>query len=164
LRVTNDLISSYFFINKRIGKTVNRNQKRKHDFYNQTLVTRSGFIDEQPATISFNVENRVIEHVTAVQMAEQHIKILKFKQHYFKRFLDSLDTTSRNYYKDRYKYEIPTLNDRLDKLILEEITEIEEAAAHCFKKDKKEIFLVDPDKPDEQKLEDFSKMLELLGV
>lgn len=163
--VVDDLIGSYFCINRRIGKTLERNRIRRKVFYNQTLVTHSGFRDEQPATISFNVENEVVNHVAALQIAEQHIKILEFKQRYFKRFLNGLDTNSKSYYEARYVYDLPTINERLDKLIYDEVSEIEEAAVHCFKQnDKQEIYIVDPNKTDEEKFTDFSKMLELLEV
>lgn len=162
--VIEETINSYFFTNERIGKTIERSKQRQFNFYNQTMITHSGFRDEEPATIAFNVENEVVNHVAAQEMAEQHIQLLEFKQHHIKRFFNTLDTSSKNYYYERYKHDLPVLNDRLDKLILEEVKEIEEAATHYFKLEEDVIYITKERETTKEKLEDFSKMLEILGV
>lgn len=166
--VIDGVIGSYFCFNQRIAKTKQRMIEKRKNFYNQTLVTHTGYRDDQPATISFNLETEVVNYVAALEVAEEHIKVLEFKQRYFKRFLDTLDKVSITYYKERYLYEYEglTANDSLDRLILSEVKEIEEATKHCFKvdNDSNHSHKEEWQMRDEKILTDFNKMLELLGV
>ena len=84
---------------------------------------------------NYHLEKEVTNHVAAIETAEQHIKELQFKLKHFKRFINGLSGPDRIYYSDRYKYNHERLNDRLDKLIFEEVAEIEEATKYHFKLD-----------------------------
>jgi hypothetical protein len=75
LEVVDYVIGSYFCINRRIGKTLERNRIGREFFYNQTLVTHSGFRDGEPETIAFRLEEKVVNYVTAQKIAERLIPL-----------------------------------------------------------------------------------------
>lgn len=172
-----DLASTYFYIQKRIDRAKGRIEEYEKDFNNKSFYTCIQERHEEMTTVAFSLEKEVINHVAAIEMASLHIKTLQFKLKYFNRFWSELDSSDKEYYLNRYKRHKETINDRLDNLIFDEVKEIEEAANHCFKQEKvnmcrvnpnknneEVISQIDPDKSDEEKLTDFSNMLEVLGV
>ena len=171
--VDEDLVSTYFYLQKRIDRTRERIEEYEQDFNNKNFYTCIQERYEVMTAVAFRLEKEVTDHVAAIEMAEQHIKTLQFKLKHFDRFMNGLSSSDKEYYISCYKYNYEALNDRLDKLLIEEVSEIEEAVTHYFKLEKASFYLkarkevipiVDPNKPDEEKLTDFSNMLEVLGL
>lgn len=175
--VDEDLVSTYFYLQKRIDRATRRIGEYEYEFNNKNFYTCTQMRHEEMTTVAFKLEKEVISHVVAIEMAEQHIKTLQFKLKHFDRFMNGLSSSDKEYYISRYKYNYEALNDRLDKLIFEEVSEIEEATAYYFKLDKARFYfkvskeeieevvpLIDPDKTEEEKNTDFSNMLEVLGL
>lgn len=125
-----DLAATYFYIQKRIDRAKGRIEEYEKDFNNKNFYTCIQERHEEMTTVAFSLEKEVINHVAAIEMAEQHIKTLQFKLKHFDRFMNGLSSSDKEYYISRYKYDYEALNDRLDKLIFEEVGEIEEAAAY----------------------------------
>lgn len=176
-KVDEDLVSTYFYLQKRIDRAIKRIEEYETEFKWKNFYTSVQMRYEEMTTVAFNLEKEVTNHVTAIEMANQHIKTMEFKLKHFNRFMNDLSSSDREYYTSRYKYDYEALNDRLDKLIFEEVSEIEEAAAYYFKLDKARFYfkvikeeveevvpLIDPDKTEEEKNTDFSNMLEVLGL
>lgn len=176
-KVDEDLVSTYFYLQKRIDRAIKRIEEYETEFNSKNFYTCIQMRYEEMTTVAFKLEKEVIHHVSAIEMAEQHIKTLQFKLKHFDRFMNGLSSSNREYYISRYKYDYKALNDRLDKLIFEEVGEIEEAAAHYFKLERARFYfkvskeeieevvpVIDPDKTDEEKNTDFSNMLEVLGL
>lgn len=168
-----DLVSTFFYIQQRIDRAKGRIEEYEQDFNNKNFYTCIQERYEEMTTVAFRLEKEVTDHVAAIEMAEQHIKTLRFKLKHFDRFWSGLSNLDKEYYTNRYKHDYEALNDRLDSLIFDEVKEIEEAVTHYFKLDKASIYLkarkevipiVDPNKSDEDKLTDFSEMLEALGI
>ncbi|MEK4948362.1 hypothetical protein [Carnobacterium sp. FSL W8-0810] len=168
-----DLVSTYFYLQTRIDRTKERIEEYEQDFNNKNFYTCIQERYEQMTTVAFRLEKEVTDHVAAIEMAEQHIETLQFKLKHFDRFWSEVSSSDKEYYLDRYKRHRETINDNLDNLIVDEIKEIEEAVTHYFKLEKASIYLkarkevipiVDPNKSDEDKLTDFSEMLEALGI
>ena len=128
--VDEDLVSTYFYLQKRIDRATRRIGEYEHEFNNKNFYTCTQMRYEEMTTVAFNLEKEVTNHVTAIETAEQHIKTLQFKLKHFDRFMNGLSSCDKEYYLSRYKYDYEALNDRLDKLIFEEVSEIEEAAAY----------------------------------
>ena len=172
-----ELVSTYFYLKKRIDKTEQRIKQSEKEFMLNNFYTGVQIRYEVMQSVAFKLEAEVIDHVSAIQVAEKHIKTLQFKLKHFNRFLSGLSNLDKEYYTNHYKYDYEGLNDRLDSLIIDEVKEIEEAATHCFKKEKATMYRIgsnkndeetitqiDPNKTDEEKLADFSNMLEALGI
>lgn len=129
-KVDEDLVSTYFYLQKRIDRAIKRIEEYETEFKWKNFYTSVQMRYEEMTTVAFNLEKEVTNHVSAIEMAEQHIKTLQFKLKHFDRFMNGLSSSDREYYTSRYKYDYEALNDRLDKLIFEEVSEIEEAAAY----------------------------------
>lgn len=135
------------------------------DFNNKNFYAETFVEDEEMRRKAFRIEIEVVNHVSAQQDAERHITIMKFKLKHFNRFLKEISRESRRYYFLKYKEHAPHINDKLDRLLEEEIAEIEEAAGYHFCNGKAEQKINFNPFEEEGKFEDsFSKMLELLGV
>lgn len=156
MAIDEDTISEYFYLEKRIAKTYRRMAFFQEEFKSKNYYTSMQERYGEMRTVAFHVEREVINYITCNQMAEQHIKELEYKQKHFKRYWWGLHTTEQEYYLSRFKYHEPVINDRLDKEIMEEVTEIEEAVSHYFKKETLDYAI--------EKEDHFKKMMELLGV
>ncbi|MBT2731653.1 hypothetical protein [Carnobacterium sp. ISL-102] len=163
-KIDDDLISTYFYIQKRIDRAKERIEESEKEFKHKNFYTGVQVRYEKMQSVAFKLEAEVIDHVDAITLAEKHIKTLQFKLKHFNHFLNGLNSLDRNYFTNRYKYDYEGLNDRLDSLIIDEVKEIEEAANHCFKQEKATMYRVGSNKSNEEKLTDFSNMLEVLGV
>ena len=163
--VDEEVIESYFYLNKRIAKTRVRMKQRERT-YKERNYYPSTFIDgEEMRRKAFRIEPEVVNHVSAQQDAERHITIMKFKLKHFNRFLKEISRESRRYYLFKYKEHAPHINDKLDRLLEEEIAEIEEAAGYHFCNGEAEQKInFDPFEEEGEFEDSFSKMLELLGV
>jgi len=150
-----DVIGSYFSLDDRISKTKNRIRNSRINFYNRSLTTRLGMIDDQLTTVGCDIETEVTNHVSATQIAEQHIRVLRLKKHYFNAFWNMLDTSSKEYYIDRYKHDMDVSNNELDELILDEVKEIEQAIRYQKKH-------YEGEEPTNKEKKDYETMLELL--
>ncbi|MDN5373113.1 MAG: hypothetical protein PWR19_2159 [Carnobacterium sp.] len=165
-----DLVSTYFYIQQRIDRAKGRIEEYEQDFNNKNFYTCIKERYEEMTTVAFRLEKEVTDHVAAIEMAEQHIKTLRFKLKHFDRFWSEVSSSDKEYYLDRYKRHREISNDKLDNLIVDEIREIEEAVNHYFKLEKARFYIkvskheVDPSKTDEEKFADFSNMLDILGV
>lgn len=133
--LTQDTIENYFHLKKRIYKAEKRIKKNEEHFKHKNYYTCTQERYEELTTVAFNVEREVIYYVDSLKAIEQHISILKYKLHHFTKFWQTLNHDERQYYLARYKYEQATINDRLDKIITEEVAEIEEAVWHHFGND-----------------------------
>lgn len=175
-KVDEDLVSTYFYLQKRIDRAIQRIEEYETEFRCKNFYTCIQERYEEMTTVAFRLEKEVTDHVAAIEMAEQHIKTLRFKLKHFDRFWSEVSSSDKEYYLDRYKRHRETINDNLDNLIVDEIKEIEEAVTHYFKLDKASIYLKSSskkdgivttdtiNKTDEEKLTDFSNMLEMLGI
>lgn len=160
MEVDDDVVSRYIHLDSRVKKTEDKINETKKRFYDQTMYTRTGYRDEELVIESFNLEVKVIDYASATQMAEKRLEVLKFKNKYFKRFWSELDVITHNYYRERYINEMPISNGYLDKTIVNEIKQIEEAARHFvgfYEAEKKQIGKM-------KSGDHLSAMLKLLGV
>lgn len=154
-----DLISTYFCIQERIDKGVERIEQYKVDFNTKNFYTCIQSRYDEMTTVAFNIEREVTNHVSSIEMAEHHIKTLRFKLKHFKRFWSGLSSSDKEYYVSRYKYMDETFNDRLDRLISEEAAEIEEAIRYRFGGVEPEQVIQASDSN-----ENMNQMLKILGV
>lgn len=127
-------IGQYFFIDDRIKKTRERMEDFKQRFETSNYYTCIQEINNDVRTVAFNIELEVTNYVSALQKAEQHIKALEFKKHHFNQFMQGLSYSDKRYLINRYKHENEAFNNRLDKLTIEEIKEIERAVEYRFGK------------------------------
>lgn len=163
--VSENKVVNYFYLGKRINKTRIRIKQRKRDFEEMNYYPSSFVLEGEPIRRAFRVEEKVVAYVSSQQDAEKHIAIMKFKLKHFNRFMKSIDRESRYYYFMKHKHGAPHLNDRLDRLLEEEVAEIEEAAGYHFCNGEAEQKINFNPFEEEGEFEDsFSKMLELLGV
>ena len=125
-----DLVSTYFYLQKRIDRAKGRIEEYEQDFNNKNFYTCIQERYEVMTTVAFRLEKEVTDHVAAIEMAEQHIKTLQFKLKHFDRFWSEVSSLDKEYYLDRYKRHRETINDSLDNLIVDDIREIEEAASY----------------------------------
>ena len=162
--VDEELIESYFYLNKRIIKTRKRMARRERNYREINRYPSNYIEDEDIRRVAFRVETEVINYVSAQQNAERHITIMKFKLKHFNRFLKEISRESRRYYFFKYKEHAPHINDKLDRLLEEEIAEIEEAVSYRFDKVKPAPYIgLNP--LEEDNFEDsFHEMLHILGV
>lgn len=129
-KIDEDLVSTYFFLQKRIDRAKKRIEEYEQEFNNKNFYTCIQERYDEMTIVAFKLEQEVTNHVAAIEVAEQHIKTLQFKLKHFNRFMGTLSSSDREYYISRYMREYEALNDRLDELIFEEISEIEEAATY----------------------------------
>lgn len=127
-------ISNYFFLEKRIARTYERIRYFEGKFITSNFYTCIQERDEDVTTVAFNIEREVVNYVTAVQQAERHIRIMEYKHRHFTRFMQELPFSEREYLLSRYKYNEEVLNERLDRLLTDEVAEIEEAVSYRFDK------------------------------
>ena len=162
--VDEEVIESYFYLNKRITKTRKRMAQRERNYREINRYPSNYIEDEDIRRVAFRIEPEVINHVSAQQNAERHITIMKFKLKHFNRFLKEISRESRRYYFFKYKEHAPHINDKLDRLLEEEIAEIEEAVSYRFDKVKPAPYIgLNP--LEEDNFEDsFHEMLHILGV
>ncbi|WP_035053432.1 hypothetical protein [Carnobacterium pleistocenium] len=125
-----DLVSTYFYIQQRIDRAKERIEEYEQDFNNKNFYTCIQERYEEMTTVAFRLEKEVTNHVAAIEVAEQHIKTLRFKLKHFERFWMELSSSDKEYYSNRYKRRKETFNDKLDNLIFDEVSEIEEAASY----------------------------------
>lgn len=164
MAVDEELISSYFSLPRRIRKTRSRMANAEKTFHSRSFYTRMEERDGEMTTVAFRLDREVVDHVTMLQTAEKHLEELAFKHKHFRRFWNTLDDRSKEYYRTKYREGYPHINAELDELILEEIAEIEEACGYIFEK-KEPIERISFNPLEETDFEDsFSKMLEILGV
>lgn len=163
--VDEEVIESYFYLNKRIAKTRNRMAQREQNYRQKNRYPSNYIEDEDIRRVAFKVEIEVINHVSAQQDAERHITIMKFKLKHFNRFLKEISRESRRYYFFKYREHAPHINDKLDRLLEEEIAEIEEAVRYRFFNEEPELKISFNPFEEESSFEDsFSTMLNMLGV
>lgn len=162
--VDEEVIESYFYLNKRITKTRKRMAQRERNYREINRYPSNYIEDEDIRRVAFRIEPEVINHVSAQQNAERHITIMKFKLKHFNRFLKEISRESRRYYLFKYKEHAPDINDKLDRLLEEEIAEIEEAVRYRFDKAEPAPYIgLNP--LEEDNFEDsFHEMLHILGV
>ena len=162
--VDEEVIESYFYLNKRITKTRKRMAQRERNYREINRYPSNYIEDEDIRRVAFRVETEVINHVSAQQNAERHITIMKFKLKHFNRFLKEISRESRRYYFFKYKEHAPHINDKLDRLLTDEVAEIEEAVRYRFDKVKPAPYIgLNP--LEEDNFEDsFHEMLHILGV
>lgn len=127
-----DNLSQYFFLKKRIARTYERIRYFEEKFITSNFYTCIQERDEDVTTVAFNIEREVVNYVTAVQQAERHIRIMEYKHRHFTRFVQELPFSEREYLLSRYKYNEEVLNERLDRLLTDEVAEIEEAVRYRF--------------------------------
>lgn len=132
MKVDADTVSSYFFLEKRIQETKNRIERNRIAFEHHNFYTCIQQKHEEVAVVAFNIEREVIDHVDTFNRQMRYIEMMEFKNHHFKRFWQSIGNQERLYFTNRYKYHEPTLNDQLDKIIMLEVAEIEEATKFRF--------------------------------
>ena len=163
--VDEEVIESYFYLNKRITKTRKRMAQRERNYREINRYPSNYIEDEDIRRVAFRIEPEVINHVSAQQDAERHITIMKFKLKHFNRFLREISRESRRYYFFKYKEHAPDINDKLDRLLEEEIAEIEEAVGYRFFNEEPELKISFNPFEEESSFEDsFSTMLNMLGV
>lgn len=127
-----DILETYFFLDKRINKTQRRMQEYEEEYNHRNYYTSIQQRYEDLTTVAFNVESEVVNYVTAMQNAERHIEIMKCKQEQFSSFLQGLTSKEREYLINRYRHRHESINDRLDALATAEVLEIEQAVKEKF--------------------------------
>lgn len=127
-----DILETYFFLDKRINKTQRRMQEYEEEYNHRNYYTSVQQQYEDLTTVAFNVENEVVNYVTAMQNAERHIEIMKCKQQQFSSFLQGLTSREREYLINRYRHQHETINDRLDALAIAKVLEIERTVKKAF--------------------------------
>lgn len=159
-----DDIATYFFLDKQIAETYKRIRHYETMFNSSNFYTCIQERYEDVTTVAFNIEREVVNYVTAVQQAERHIRIMAYKHRHFNRFMQALPSGEREYLISRYKHNEEVLNERLDRLLTDEVAEIEEAVRYRFDKVKPAPYIgLNP--LEETNFEDsFHEMLHILGV
>lgn len=125
--ISEDTIKNYFHLHKRIQKTKQRMIQEEIRFNSRNYYTCIQEVQDEVRTVAFRIDREVTDYVTSIQQAELYLEILYFKQDHFNRFMHSLNYQEREYLYQRYKNDLPTINDRLDEVISDEVQEIEDA-------------------------------------
>lgn len=128
-----DLIASYFYIDKEIKKCKHQIGRVRATFYSQSMSSRVTSDETHVFSEGFNVEYNVIKLVDTLAATEDIKKVLEFKHKHFKRYLRELPESDRGFLIDKYKYNSQATNKAIDSACLKEIQEIEEAAGYRFK-------------------------------
>ncbi len=127
-----DLISEYFYLNKRIVETDSRINSMHDEFYRQTMSSYCTYDDEKMYTIGFPVEKKVITLVDTESLAKKKLDLLKFKQKHFLRYMKQLTSADRDFLTHKYEWQEEGMNERLERECFDEVLEIEEAAGYHF--------------------------------
>lgn len=171
-KVDEDLVSTYFYLQIKIDRAKERIEQYEREFMCKNFYTGVQTRYEVMQTVAFKLEKEVVNHVAAIETAEQHIQTLQLKLKYFNRFWSGLNNSDKEYYTNRYKYSYEVMNDRLDNLIMDEVKEIEEAAVHCFRNSippayyrKTELEKLEkPERLEDTPEDHFKAMMDQLGV
>lgn len=171
--INNDLIASYFYIDKEIRKCKRKIGEKRAMFYNQSMSSHVTSDETHVFSEGFNVEYNVIQLVDTLAVTEDSKKVLEFKHKHFKRYLRELPESERIFLIDKYKNNSQATNGTVEQACLKEIQEIEEAAGYRFNyyvqpERLKEISSIPPENQEEYFIEsfegDFMAMLKTLGV
>lgn len=127
-----DLIASYFFMDKEIRKCKRHVGKVRAKFYNQSMSSHVTSDETHVFSEGFNVESNVIQLVDTLAVTEDSRKVLEFKHKHFKRYLKALPESERVFLIDKYKNKSQATNGTVERACLKEIKEIEEAAGYRF--------------------------------
>lgn len=121
-------IRKYFHLDKEIEDMEKRIGQVRECFYDQTMVSQMVSNGLEFYTESFSVERNVSMYVDVVHALEKYLNRLCKKQHYFRRFLQSLTSEERQYLTDKYMQPFrPSLLSVTEKQTYDEIQEIHEA-------------------------------------
>lgn len=158
-----DLISLYFNLDDAIKNGERRIKELREHIYDLSFYTRNEPTSEGDLIVkAFRVENEVARFVDCAAEIQTRIAINHKKIRYFNEALEDMPSEVRKYAIERYKYgmDISYQKDK-ERLILDEINEIEEAIQHMYghKPEVREL-LTDDDKSNLS----FDDYLTILGV
>lgn len=169
-----ELIHDYLNLDRKIESIKSRVSFREFMFYEQSLCGTTDLNDPNGIRrIAFRVDSRVSDYIDSINMYERNLEANKRRQHYFNIFLSSLDPHTvislKRRYKNGYNYEeMQSIGH--DRIVLEEILEIEEAIGYQFPmilsdEMQREALRVECAPLSEDTVEDsFQTMQKLLGV
>lgn len=128
------LIAGYMAIGSKQHRQKQRLTRIWYEFWNQSFTHCPQNVDENGnSQNSLRYDKQVDAILDVASLIEDNQRVLAFKHHYWKRYLNTLETSERAYLVRRYRSNQPTANDdTADLSALNECNQIEEAAGHCF--------------------------------
>ena len=101
-----NLIASYFYIDKEIRKCKRQVGKVRAMFYSQSMSSHVTSDETHVFSEGFNVEYNVIQLVDTLAVTEDSRKVLEFKHKHFKRYLRGLPESERVFLINKYKKQL----------------------------------------------------------
>lgn len=125
-------ISQYMTLGDKIKKLNHRKSYLRWAFYQQTFHSKIVYTGYEIISESIKADRAIERLDETIRTIEQHIRLVKQKQHYWQDFLNSLSQQDRFYFTRKYLKGHTIINERLDRLALEEIDEIDRAIVFQF--------------------------------
>ena len=126
------VISRYMIIGKRINKLEQKKRYKRWMFYQQTFHTSVAYTGYEVIVEAIKTDKAIERLDETIRAIEQHIKLLEIKQRYWEKFFNGLSFQDRQYFTQKYIYGHQMINERLDRMALEEIDEIDNAIAFQY--------------------------------
>lgn len=128
------LIAGYMAIGSKQHRQKKRLTRIWYEFWNQSFTHCPQNVDENGnSQNSLRYDKQVDAILDVASLIEDNQRVLAFKCHYWKRYLNTLEASERAYLVRRYRSNQPTANDdAVDLSALNECNQIEEAVGHCF--------------------------------
>jgi hypothetical protein len=127
------LVVEYLTLDKKIQRANERMARVRAAFYANHSFMGSLALDENGNRIiqpsAYTLVNQLIDNELS---KDRCIAVNQFKLRYFKRYLDTLNSSDREYLVKRFLLHESTVNDLLDKKTLNECECIQEATAWHF--------------------------------
>lgn len=128
------LIAGYMAIGSKQHRQKKRLTRIWYEFWNQSFTHCPQNVDENGnSQNSLRYDKQVDAILDMASLIENNQRVLNFKNHYWQRYLNTLETPDRAYLVRRYRQQQPAINnDALDRSALNECNQIEEAAGYRF--------------------------------
>ncbi len=161
-RIDEMIISQYMKLNQRIERLKQKKRYIHWLFYQQTFHTMIAYPGNEIVAQAIKADKAIEKLDETLRIIDHQIEIVTRKHNYWQKFLNSLSMEEQGYFYARYIKGYVCLNDRLDRLALEEIEEINQAIVfrYCGQVDYQEpIQLIENDF-----MGNIDRLLEAVGV
>lgn len=161
-RIDEVIISQYLTLNQRINRLKQKKRYKHWLFYQQTFHTMIAYTGYEIVAQSLKPDKAIEKLDETIRLIDHQMEILTVKQRYWQEFFNALSSEEQRYFYVRYIKGYMCLNERLDRLALEEIEEINQAIEfrYCNKVEYQEpIQLIENDF-----MGNIDRLLEAVGV